>query len=359
MNNSRRHDVDWLRVLALGLLIFFHAHLSFQSWASNILFIQNDEPFEHLWFTMKMLDIWRIPLLFLVSGMGVYFAMRNRDWKELLQERTQRILLPLIAGAFLICPISIFFSQLYYDQPISYEPNAGHLWFLANIFLYVLLLMPLFIYQKNNPDNGFTRIIDKILGYSWGLFLFPVPLMIETALVNPEHFSGYSTSLRGLPTAHGFWYGLVCFALGFLLVSRGDLFWRAVQRTRHGALAIASLLFLVRLLVYKLYEAPNILVAVESGFWLLAILGYGSLYLNKPSGLLSYLNKAVFPVYIVHLPLLFGLAYFLFPLNLPAIVKLVLLLAGTLTSSLLLYEIFRRLLWLRPLFGMPIRQSSA
>lgn len=357
--NSRRYDVDWLRVFALGLLIFFHAHLSFQSWAQNILFIQNEDPFERFWFTMKMLDIWRIPLLFLVSGMGVYFAMRNRDWKQLLQERAQRILLPLVAGSLLICPISIFFSQLYYDKPISYEPNAGHLWFLANIFLYVLLLMPLFIYQKNNPDNGLARMMDKILGYSWGLFLFPVPLMIETALVNPEHFSSYSETLRGLPTVHGFLYGLVCFTLGFLLISRENIFWRAVQRIRYSALVIAALLYLVRLLAYKLYGAPNILIALESGCWLLAILGFGSLYLNKPSGLLNYLNKAVFPVYIVHLPVLFGLAYFLFPLDLPAIVKMLLLLGGTFALSFLLYEILKRLIWLRPLFGMPLRQPNA
>ncbi|MEM8948046.1 MAG: acyltransferase family protein [Pseudomonadota bacterium] len=355
--NARRHDVDWLRVLALGLLIFFHAHLSFQSWAANVLFIQNEEPFERLWFTMKMLDIWRIPLLFLVSGMGVYFAMRNRDWKGLLQERTQRILLPLIAGSLLICPISIVFSQLYYGEPIAYQPNFGHLWFLANIVLYVLLLMPLFVYQKTNPDNGLARFLDKLLSSSWGLLLFPLPLVIEAVLVNPDHFSGYSISLHGLPTVHGFWYGLVCFTLGFLLVSRGDPFWRAVERIRYGALAIAALLFLLRLLVFKLYEAPNGLIALESGFWLLAILGYGSLYLNRPSGLLSYLNKAVFPVYIVHLPVLFGLAYVLFPLDLPALVKLVLLLVGTLALSLLLYEIVRRLLWLRPLFGMPLRPS--
>ena len=29
----RRHDVDWLRTLAIGLLIIFHIMLSFQSWA--------------------------------------------------------------------------------------------------------------------------------------------------------------------------------------------------------------------------------------------------------------------------------------------------------------------------------------
>lgn len=29
-----RHDIDWLRTLAIGLLIVFHVVLSFQSWAS-------------------------------------------------------------------------------------------------------------------------------------------------------------------------------------------------------------------------------------------------------------------------------------------------------------------------------------
>ncbi len=357
--DSRRHDVDWLRVLALGLLIFFHVHLCFQPWSHNVHFIQNEDPLPRLWFTMKMLDIWRIPLLFLISGMGVYFAMRNRDWKQLLQERTKRILLPYIIGFLFICPISISFAALYYDEPVSYVPNSGHLWFLLNIFLYVLLLLPLFIFMKNSPDNVLTRSIDKILQKNWGIFAFLLPLMAEAVLVNPEYFSSYVRTAHGLMTVHGFLFGFICFTLGFLLVSREDLFWSAVQRVRYSALAVASVLYLVRLLVFKLQGFPNVLIALESGCWMLVMVAFGSLYLNRPSALLRYLSKAVFPVYIVHLPVLFGLAYFLFPLDLPAIIKLPVLLLGTLALSLFIYEVLRRLLWLRPLFGMPLHRAAA
>jgi len=91
---------------------------------------------------------------------------------------------------------------------------------------------------------------------------------------------------------------------------------------------------------------------------MLAILGFGSLYLNKPSRSLAYFSKAVYPVYIVHMPVQFTMAYFLLPLSLPAYLKLMLLLAGTFGVSLLLYEyVLRRLKWIRPLFGMKLHQA--
>ena len=90
--------------------------------------------------------------------------------------------------------------------------------------------------------------------------------------------------------------------------------------------------------------------------WMFAILGYGSVYLNKPSQMLSYLNKAVYPAYIVHMPVQFFLSYCLMPLALPALVKLVMLLMATFSLSLLLYELLiKRMRWIRPLFGMKLR----
>ena len=83
----RRHDVDWLRVLALGLLIVYHVVVSFQPWAQYIFFIQNKQSLEWLWLFMGMLNIWRIPLLFMISGMGARFAMERRSWKPLLKDR--------------------------------------------------------------------------------------------------------------------------------------------------------------------------------------------------------------------------------------------------------------------------------
>ncbi|HIB72854.1 MAG TPA: acyltransferase, partial [Candidatus Marinimicrobia bacterium] len=107
----RRYDVDWLRILALGLLIIYHISVVFQPWAYYIYFIQSAQPVESIWLAMGLINIWRIPLLFIISGMGVWFAMRRRNWKELLKDRAKRILLPLIFGSFFIVPISGYLYQ--------------------------------------------------------------------------------------------------------------------------------------------------------------------------------------------------------------------------------------------------------
>ena len=54
-------------------------------------FIRSEDALEGLWKPMTMLNVWRIPLLFFVSGMGLYFAMKKRNWKQLFIERSKRI----------------------------------------------------------------------------------------------------------------------------------------------------------------------------------------------------------------------------------------------------------------------------
>lgn len=345
----RRYDVDWLRVYALGLLILYHLVVAFQPWARDIFFITNDRSLEILWIPMGMLNVWRIPILFMVSGMGVCFAMERRTWKPLLNDRALRILVPFIFGMFFVAPISVYFSQKYYGDEVAYLPNPGHLWFLANIFLYVLLLLPLLSYLKRRPDTGILRLLAKAFRHPAGLYIMAVPFMVEALLVQPEHFPAFAM------TPHGFFLGMASFLIGFLFVSLKDVFWEAVQRVRKAALLLAFLLYLVRLFLFKL-EGPNALIAFESMSWMLAIIGYGSVYLNKPSAKLAYLSKAVYPVYIVHMPVQFFFSYHIMPLSLPPIVKLVLLLAATFGASFLLYELaIKRTKWIRPLFGMKLR----
>ena len=76
----RRYDVDSIRVFALGLLILYHIMVGFQPWGGKILFITNDDSLESLWPLMELINIWRIPILFMVSGMRVFFAMERKNW---------------------------------------------------------------------------------------------------------------------------------------------------------------------------------------------------------------------------------------------------------------------------------------
>jgi len=64
MKPDRRHDIDWLRVIAIGLLLIYHIAIIFQPWGLFIGFIQSEESVKTLWTPMTMLNVWRIPLLF-------------------------------------------------------------------------------------------------------------------------------------------------------------------------------------------------------------------------------------------------------------------------------------------------------
>src|SRR4249919_2416298 len=102
---NRRYDIDWLRVIAIGLLLIYHVAIGFQPWGTMIGFMVNEKSWPSLWIPMSMLNVWRIPLLFFVSGMGVYFAMQKRSWASLLRERAGRIGVPFLFGFFVIAPL--------------------------------------------------------------------------------------------------------------------------------------------------------------------------------------------------------------------------------------------------------------
>ena len=146
----RRYDVDWLRVMALGLLIIYHIAVTFQPWANFIAFIQSQQSLEFIWIFMGLINIWRIPLLFIISGMGVCFAMRNRNWKSLIKDRAKRILLPLIFGSLCIVPIQFIIFQSFNNMELAYWPTAAHLWFLENILWYVILCL---LYTSPSPRD--------------------------------------------------------------------------------------------------------------------------------------------------------------------------------------------------------------
>ena len=350
----RRHDIDWLRIGALVLLIVYHNVISFQPWAFTLLFIQNRESMEWLWPVMSLINVWRIPILFLISGMGVGFAMERRTWRQLVQDRVIRILVPLVFGFFFICPVSILFALGYYGEELAYRSNAGHLWFLGNIFLYVVLLLPLLTYLQNRPENRFLRLARWIFSRPLTLPLLAVPLMAETWILDPQPFALYAQ------TRHGFWLGLLCFFMGYTFVSMGELFWRAVASARHGALTIALIMALARVWVFSRTGEMGVLVALESMAWMMAILGYGCRHLNRPSSALTYLGQAVYPVYILHMPVQFGLSYMVMQLNIWPQVKLPILLAGTLAICLAIYQlILKRARWVRPLLGMKMSMAGS
>ena len=72
---ERRHDVDWLRVILFGLLIWFHFVVFYPYQPEGLLAL----PY---YFIVSVMHQWRLAALFVISGMGTAFALRRRTWKQ-------------------------------------------------------------------------------------------------------------------------------------------------------------------------------------------------------------------------------------------------------------------------------------
>jgi glucans biosynthesis protein C len=350
--SNRRYDIDWVRVIAIGLLLIYHVAIGFQSWGIMIGFIANKKSWESLWIPMTMLNVWRIPLLFFVSGMGVYFAIQNRNWKQLLLERAGRILLPFLFGIVIIVPIHTYIWQNYYQFDLNYNPNPGHLWFLGNIMIYVVILSPVFFYLKRNESGKIVTGIKKLFSNPIGLLVVMAVFITEAILVDPNPYEMYAM------TWHGFFLGLLAFLFGFCFMVSGSGFSALILKWRWLFLAAGVALFTYRLFQFQMRVADYQL-AIESNFWILSVFAFASRYLNHPSKALSYLSQAAYPVYILHMIFLYLASLLIFQLNIAAPIQFILVLLFTIIGCFTFYElIIRRINIIRPLFGLRMHDKN-
>ncbi|HEU0137727.1 MAG TPA: acyltransferase family protein, partial [Flavobacterium sp.] len=106
----RRYDLDWLRVLVFGLLIFYHVGMFFVAdWQYHL---KNNITYEWIKYPMMLVNQWRLPILFVISGMGTSYALANRTGFQFAYERTKRLLIPLIFGILVVVPPQVYFERL-------------------------------------------------------------------------------------------------------------------------------------------------------------------------------------------------------------------------------------------------------
>ena len=206
-SSFRRYELDWLRVLVFGLLIIHHVAMFFAPYA---YYIKNDIIYPIIMLPMYFIQQWRLPILFLISGMGTFYSLSNRSKKAFAKERVIRLFLPLMIGILFIIPPQVYFERLDRDQftgsyfdfwpsqafiGIYPEGNISwhHLWFLGYLLLYSLLLLPAFMYLKKRPDSWLLKKVRQIVVKPASIFWFIIPLYLWEILLEP-----YFPSTRAL-----------------------------------------------------------------------------------------------------------------------------------------------------------------
>ncbi|MEM1166251.1 MAG: acyltransferase [Planctomycetota bacterium] len=351
----RRHEIDALRSIALVLLIVYHVFVAFQPFASWIMFIGSSESLQSAWFLGELFNSWRIPVLFLMSGITAGYLVQNRPVGTLVSGRLVRLVPPLLVTCVLIAPVTPALFQVFDGEPVRYMPNPGHLWFVWNLVVYMVFAAPVFLYLRYRPGNLVMRWFSRLSPYTWVVVL-PVVLMIVTTLLEP-HISVDNFSVHFLR----FWNGFACFVAGAVLVSLGDRFWWGIRRVCHVSLPVALALYLMRMAEVGLGSEFAELAArtAESTSGMLAFLGYGSLAFARPSRVFGVLNRAVFAVYIVHMPVQQAVSLALVPAEMNAWVDFGVRVVLTIALSALIYAVvLRPVRWVHPFFGIaPLRSA--
>lgn len=365
---TRLYDLDWLRVLVFGLLILYHAGMFFVPWDWHI---KNNELSGALQYPMRFVNLWRLPILFMISGMGTWLALGRRSGPEYAVERLKRLLVPLIFGMLVIVPPQVYLERLVYDgyqgsyftflirdafQGLYPEGNFSwhHLWFLPYLLVFSLVLTPVFVYMKRNPANLWVRVLSKLMAHPTGMLVFIMPLWLTEAFLQPR-----------FPSTHalvGDWYNLakyfLLFFYGFSLMATGTTFRGSALRNRRVFLLAGVFGILAHIMLRSQFAdfpgfIPPLIRVVGYWFMILGLFGYSARYLNRESRLIRYCNKAVYPFYILHQTVIVVLGFFVMDKAWPMGWKGLILVAGTFGICWLLYEfLIRRAPWLRPLLGV-------
>lgn len=375
--SNRLYYLDWLRVIAFSILLFEHSAEVFVNWH---FWAKNPETSTGLSYFIVFFKPWRMPLLFFISGAAVTLSFKRRNPISLVKERSIRILLPLIAAMLFVIPPQIYFIKVsegysgsfwdFYLNVFSFKwfPKGNlhwlHLWYLAFIFGYTLIMLPILHMLKSENGKTFLNRIAKPLSSPFILFsltlVFAFPYYLSKAF-----------SLHGNIGQLLFFFPFFIFGT---LFGTNKLITESIKKHSIAALfcAVAITITLYSFTIANgndfdyFFEMGNVkplpiflLKSLNLWFWLIAILGFGMRYLNFGSTALSYATKAVYPFYILHQTVIVIIAYYIVTLGYSIGLKLVLISVLSFLIIFLLYEfIIRRTSFTCLLFGLKVPDTK-
>lgn len=367
MAGAERYDfLDWLRVIAICILLFFHTGMLFVGWGWHVV---NEQSIDALAIPMDISHRLRMPLLFVIAGAGMWFALQRRTGLQLFKERSVRLLVPLIVGIFVVVPPQVFYErvfqgqwhgslvQFFLERTLQFRPypegdfSWHHLWFIVYLYVYVPLLLPLMLWWRRREK--------KLPAGAW-LCVLALPLAINEAWLKPL-----------FPESHNLvsdWYifnhYLLFTVYGYLLASMpGSWQWLGTQRHRFAiggvSLYVAATVLVGLGVIHRDTPVDAFIANVFTWCCVLAFLGYGYRHLSFSNPLLRYARDASYPIYILHQTIIVAVGYYVIQTGWEPWVKYWTVLLATLVSCCVLYElVVRRFGVTRLFFGMKLRPDA-
>ncbi len=378
---ERRHDLDWLRVIAFGLLILYHTGMYYVTWDWHVKSPHASSLIEPL---MKITEPWRMLLLFLVSGVATGYLLARDASRHFLAQRSLRLVLPLLFGVLVIVPPQSYlevvekiqytgsyldFLGKYYTgyggfcrgADCLFIPTWNHLWFLAYLWVYTVALHAI-VRMLPRSTAALRSLAERWLG-GWGIVFWPILYLAILRLTLLDHFP--RTNMLVNDWYNHAVYGAV-FITGFALAGTHSP-WKFLAKQRWRLLGLSVVGWALLCAYMGLFQDPSFspstairrvmrtVNAAQQWLPILSLLGFAHVNLHRDSPALRFLTSAIFPLYVLHQTVIVVAAHLLKASHLPPGIEGMLLVLFTIAICLLAYEVIRRVPLLRPLFGLSWR----
>ena len=371
---ARRYDLDWLRIIAFGLLIFYHVGMFYVTWGWHVKSVYAAPTVEPL---MSVVNPWRLALLFFISGVAIRFATDKAESPgRFARSRVVRLGLPLMFGIYFWVMLQAYYQVrqsgeftgsvfAFYPDYVALEqsfstitPTWNHLWYLAYLLVYILVTIAILPWLQRIPESSAWQALTKrplIV-----VFVLILPFAINEAWLSPIFPTTHELINDWAHHAHRF----MIFLVGYF-VAKDASFWRSVDKVWKftPVLAIATWLILQNgqdiadwtheyLSDSELRFIFSYVATLYSWACILTLLGFAQRFLNRESSQLRYLTGAIFCYYVLHQTITIIAGYYLTNYQLGVSVESLLVLAITVAGCALGYEIIRRVPGIRVLFGV-------
>jgi peptidoglycan/LPS O-acetylase OafA/YrhL len=374
VTTSRQHYIDWLRVIAtIGIFLFHNSRAyDYGDWhVKNALTSLGATQF------VEFMNIWMMPLFFILSGASVYYSLKSRNGGSFLKERFFRIMIPwLLTGIFVMGPLQVYLERLshgefsgnffqffphYFDGLYGFGGNfawAGmHLWYLMVLSVFSVILLPLFLPRAGTGISPAQSIAAK-LGKPWVLPLLWVPVGVVALL------SGVIG--LGITEQMGSW-DILSYAmfliLGYVLFASKAL--QEAVKKQGGWFLLAAVILSAAHIFLKFHVRPAFYEDIDIRLfatwgWIIGLFWLGGRFLNFTNRFLAHVNDMVLPFYILHQTVIVIVAYFVVQTELAIPLKYGITAVASFAVIVALYELLvRRIGVLRFLFGMRKKAVAA
>jgi peptidoglycan/LPS O-acetylase OafA/YrhL len=368
---SRRADVDILRASAVGLVLVVHTAQVFSPWQT--WHVQNAERSRVLAELMLFAGPWLMALFMLLAGRSAFHSLAHRDNRSYLKERVLRILVPLVAGTLLLGPPQMYVRRVHENRfdasfleflphffnglPPEGNFSWGHLWFLAYLFLYATLGLP--VLRWLHP---------RLVARTWArcnavslcavFILMAVALQVALRAPFPQTNALFDDWANHAQLFPAFLFGYA-FAADQRLrewLVRGRYLSLGAGLVASGAIAVFAWSgnFSDRLpqqysIAYAVFWSG---AAIATWAWLFAITAWASLRLQRPFRVLAWTRQIVYAFYILHQPILVFTAWWVVQSTMAIAAEFAVLLALSFAATIAACEVVRRIRLGRWLLGI-------